>query len=423
MARSSPFRIARPVGAAVLTAVGAAAASPAPAPNPWTSGPARHQVPPAAPAPTSTANSPDAPDPNPPVGGTGPNGQDVGGAGLRSRGRVVPAGVPALPSDVDARAWMLVDLDSGDVLAGQDVHGRYQPASILKLLTAVTLLPDLPGNRVVTVGAAAANAEGSRAGLLAGGTYTVDNLFSGLLLVSGNDTAAAIAQTYGGVAKTVQAMNEEASKLGAYDTYVQTPSGLDGWQQLTSAYDMSLFVRAALDQPRFVAYDRQAAATLPAQHVGNVRIDPITLTNQTNNFLIQVPGALVAKIGFTDAAQHTYVCAAQRNGRRLGVALLRAQRYPVDQWQQAASLLDWGYALPASTPAVGHLDAPPADAMARPAAWSSANGSSRVGAARDGDHHATRFTAGIAIGAFALVVPGFAAAELSHRRRRRHSTV
>jgi len=70
-----------------------------------------------------------------------------------------------------------------------------------------------------------------------------------------------------------------------------------------------------------------------------------------------VPGALVAKTGFTDAAQHTYLCATDRHGRRLGVVFLRAQRYPLDQWQQAAELLDWGYALPRGT-AVGHLDAP-----------------------------------------------------------------
>ncbi len=54
-------------------------------------------------------------------------------------------------------------------------------------------------------------------------------------------------------------MNRTALGLGAYDTLAQTPSGLDGWQQLTSAYDMSLFLRAALADPRFIAYDRSAA--------------------------------------------------------------------------------------------------------------------------------------------------------------------
>jgi len=84
----------------------------------------------------------------------------------------------------------------------------------------------------------------------------------------------------------------------------------------------------------------------------------VWLGNQNQTFLTSVPGALVAKTGFTDAAEHTYLCATRRHGRRLGVVFLRAQRYPLDQWQQAAQLLDWGYALPRGT-AVGHLDIPP----------------------------------------------------------------
>lgn len=314
-------------------------------------------VPPPAPSPTSSGPSPTAPDPNPPAGGIGPNGELVGGSQLASRALLVPAGASAPPATVDAAAWSLVDLDTGDVLAGRDVHGRYPPASILKLLTAVTLIPALPGNETVIASQGAVHTECACTGLLAGGTYTVDNLFSGLLLVSGNDSAVALAEAFGGVDKAVAAMNSEAIKLGAYDTYAQTPSGLDGWQQLTSAYDMAIFLRAAVDDPRFLAYDAQPKAIIAAQHANGVAIDAVTLVNQTNNFLTQVPGALAAKIGYTDAAQHTYVAAASRNGRRLGVVLLRGQNYPVQQWQQAASLLDWGFGLPA-TAAVGHLDAP-----------------------------------------------------------------
>ncbi|HEY2983990.1 MAG TPA: peptidase M15 [Jatrophihabitantaceae bacterium] len=316
-------------------------------------------VPPPAPKPTSSENSPGAPDPHPPAGGIGPSGEHVGGARLRSRGLVLPAHAKPLPDGLTATAWALVDLDSGDVLAARDPHGRYQPASILKTLTSVTLLPVLPGKRVVTVSQDAANAEGSAVGIVAGGRYTVDQLFAGLLLMSGNDTAAALAEAAGGVHHAVSLMNRTALRLGAYDTFVQTPSGLDGWKQLTSAYDMAIFLRAAVNMPRFVAYDRKPTATLPAQDVHGRKYGSVWLGNQNQTFLTTVPGALVAKTGFTDAAQHTYLCATERHGRRLGVVFLRAQRYPLDQWQQAAQLLDWGYALPRGT-AVGHLDSPPA---------------------------------------------------------------
>jgi D-alanyl-D-alanine carboxypeptidase (penicillin-binding protein 5/6) len=313
-------------------------------------------VPPPAPRPTSSGISPDAPDPHPPLGGHAPDGSAVGGTGLLRRGLVLPAGAAKLPAHLTARAWVVADLDTGAVLAARDPHGRYQPASIQKVLTTVTLLPRLPGTTPVTVTRRAAGTEGSHAGLVTGGRYTVDDLFRGLLLVSGNDAAEALADAAGGRTRTVALMNAEARDLGAYDTYVQTPSGLDGWQQLTSAYDMTLVLRAALAQPRFAAYDRVARAHLPAQphrHTGRIELD-----NQNEQFLATVKGALVAKTGFTDAAQHTFVGAIERGGHRYGVVLLRAQRWPLDQWQQATRLVDWARRLPAGTAPVGTLVAP-----------------------------------------------------------------
>jgi D-alanyl-D-alanine carboxypeptidase (penicillin-binding protein 5/6) len=344
------------IGAGAIDAGAAPAAPPAAQPKPTPAHPSTYSVPPAAPLPTDSGKSPDSPDPHPPRGGIGPDGRAVGGTRLLSRGLVQPAGVPALPSDLTAQSWILVDLDSGAVLAARDPHGRYQPASILKILTSVTLLPLLPGSRRVTVTAAAAHAEGSAAGLVPGGTYTVDQLFEGLLLASGNDTAAALADAAGGTAHTVAMMNRTALGLGAYDTLAQTPSGLDGWQQLTSAYDMSLFLRAALADPRFIAYEQARSAVLPVQPSNGY--GPVTMDNQNTLFLSTVPGALVAKTGYTDAAQHTFAGAISRGGRRLGVILMRAQRWPQDQWQQATDLMNWGFALPAGTAPVGHL-APP----------------------------------------------------------------
>ena len=310
---------------------------------------------PKAPKPTSGAISPDAPDPRPPAGGLAPDGTVPGGPRLASRSLIFPAGAPALPHGIPARAWILADLDTGDILAARDPHGRYQPASILKLLTALTVLPHLPGNRVVTVSPQAANAEGSAVGLLAGARYSVDQLYEAMLLVSGNDAATALAEANGGVARTVLQMNAVAASLGAYDTYVQTPSGLDGWQQLTSAYDMAQVLRQVVQQPRLLHYDRLPSASYPARSSKYGKVGPYEFDNQTNDFLAGVPGALLAKSGYTDAAQHTYAAAARRNGRTLGVILLRNNRLPLDQYQQAARLFDWGFALPGTIAPVGQL--------------------------------------------------------------------
>lgn len=316
-----------------------------------------------------------------------------GGPHLASRGLVAPPGAPKLPRDIRAHGWILVDLDSGAVLAARDPHGRYQPASILKVLTALSIAPNLPGRRVVTVSPAAAGAEGSAVGLLAGARYSVDQLFAALFLISANDAALALSEANGGVTRTVAGMTAEAARLGAYDTVVQTPSGLDGWQQLTSAYDMALVLRAFVDQPRLVGYDRLASAGFPPRASRYGQVGQYQFDNQSLNFLRSVPGALVVKSGYTDAARHTYLAAASRHGRRLGVVLLRDERRPADQYQQAAALLDWGYALRPGVQPVGMLAGPVA-----------------AGPAAGGGHT----TAGTAAGAAEPPAAGQLLAQLAH---------
>jgi D-alanyl-D-alanine carboxypeptidase (penicillin-binding protein 5/6) len=210
-------------------------------------------------------------------------------------------------------------------------------------------------------------------------------------------------------------MNRSAQQLGAYDTLVETPSGLDGWRQLTSAYDMALVLRAAIGQPRFVQYDRQPSAALPWQAVNGY--GPITMQNQNETFLTSVPGALVAKTGYTDAALHTFAGAIDRNGRRLGVVFLRAQRWPVDQWQQATDLMNWGFRLRSTVPPVGHLDEPikTHEAVAGPVAAVRPVARSKPGAG-NGRWVGPAAVAAAAVGAGAVALMGIAA---GGRRRTR----
>ena len=416
-----------------VAAARAAPASPTPTPAALTPLPVRD---PAVPIPTQSGPSPTLPDPHPPEGGHAPDGTVVGGPELLSRSVVQGVGSPALPAGITAKAFMVTDLDTGEVLAARDPHGRYQPASVLKLLTSLTILPRLPGNRVTVASKRAANAEGSTVGLVPGGRYTVDTLFKALLLMSGNDAAVALSEAAGGVSQTVAAMNARARALGAYDTVVETPSGLDGWRQLTSAYDLTLVLRAAVNDPRLLAYDRASTAALPAQQVGKRKWRAVPLFNQSQDFFDDVPGALLAKTGFTDAAQHTYVCAASRHGRRIGVVLLRAQRRPLDQFQQAAALLDWAYRVPSSAKAVGLLSGsvatasplPSGTAAAVPISGSAAapttTGAQRSGAASSAQARSARLAstrAAIVVAtALAAVLALLIAAGTVASRRRRH---
>jgi D-alanyl-D-alanine carboxypeptidase (penicillin-binding protein 5/6) len=289
------------------------------------------------------------------AGTPGPAGSTIGGPELASRGVVVPTHARPLPRNLTARGWVLADLDTGGVLAARDAHGRYPPASTLKTLTALTLLPRLTDRRqLVTCTDADARIEGSRVGLVPHGRYTVDVLFQALLLMSGNDAANALARAAGGVPQTVALMNAEAVRLQAYDTHAATPSGLDGPGQATSAYDLALIARAGLHRADFSRYVAQRAGMLPRV---SAKYPAFHISNQ-NRLLYNYAGAFGVKTGFTDAARHTFVGAAARHGRRLVVTFLHGERRPIDVWQQAAALLDWGFALPRGTPPVGRLVAP-----------------------------------------------------------------
>ncbi|HVQ17515.1 MAG TPA: serine hydrolase, partial [Actinomycetes bacterium] len=169
----------------------------------------------------------------------------VGGAGLGISGVAVEG---ARPPSVAAKAWLIADADTGEVLAAKNAHLPLRPASTLKTLTAVTLLPKLDKQQVYKVKWADAAVEGSAVGIVPGATYTVDDLFYGMLLPSGNDAAHALANAAGGIRKTVNMMKAEATHLNALDTTVRNPSGLDAPHQFTSAYDLALFARAGLQR-------------------------------------------------------------------------------------------------------------------------------------------------------------------------------
>ncbi|MDQ4104763.1 MAG: D-alanyl-D-alanine carboxypeptidase [Actinomycetota bacterium] len=264
----------------------------------------------------------------------------VGGPRMGECGLVLPAGAPAPPAGINAMSWLIADADSGAVLAAKDPHARHRPASTIKLLTALLAADRLPADRVVVATQADADQEGSRVGLGPGGRYTVRQLLTGLLLASGNDATHALANQLGGVAATVEQMNELAARLGARDTRAATPSGLDGPGMSSSAYDLALALREVLSRPLL----RELLGTRQVIFPGFGGRPGFVVSND-NKLLRIYPGALGGKTGFTDDARHTLVDAAQRGGQRLIVVLLRGEQRPVSMSEQAARLLDYGFAL------------------------------------------------------------------------------
>jgi len=339
------------IGAALAIPLGvvptAQAADPSPAPTPAAS---------AAPALCPKAIAPKVtrtPRPTPP-----PDNQAdrvVGGERLATPGLILPEGV-APPPALTAMTWLIADLDTGAVLAACGPHEYATPASVLKLLLAATMLPKLDPRQIVTVTAAdlAIKRGTSLVGLVEGGRYSVETLWLGLLLQSGNDAANVLARLGGGAAGPaggVQAMNDEALRLGAFQTHAVTPSGLDGPGQFTSAYDLALIARACFANETFRRYTLTKRAQMPAQPPKYPK--GFQIQNE-NKLIFNYPVALGGKTGFTDLARHTYVGAAERGGRRLVVTLLGGEPRPLRGWQQGAKLLDWGFTLPPNA-SVGRL--------------------------------------------------------------------
>ncbi|WP_228816277.1 D-alanyl-D-alanine carboxypeptidase family protein [Nocardia transvalensis] len=291
------------------------------------------------PAPGDTAPQP-LPVPSPAVGG-----DKLGACGL-----VLPDGAPPVPDELSATAWLIADMDTGRVLAAKDPHGRYRPASTIKVLLAIVALRNLDLNKVVVGTQEDANADGTRVGIGPGGRYTNKQLMQALLMCSGNDAAHAIAAQLGGQEATVAKMNEVAKRLQALDTRAATPSGLDGPGMSTSAYDLAELFREAMTIPTFAEIVRTQQVDFPGYpanpQIPDDKDHPGFPIANDNRLLYDYDGDLGGKTGYTDDARQTFVTAAERNGHRLVVTLLQADVLPIRPPEQAARLLDYGFALP-----------------------------------------------------------------------------
>jgi D-alanyl-D-alanine carboxypeptidase (penicillin-binding protein 5/6) len=270
---------------------------------------------------------------------------------------VVPGGAPAAP-EVGVSSYVLADLDSGAVLAARNPHARLRPASLMKTLTGLLAARRLPLDETITGTQEDADQDGTRVGMGPGGQYTIRQVLDAMLMASGNDAAHALAvRLTGSVPATVDLMNTTAHQLGALDTRAATPSGLDGPGMQTSAYDLASIFRVAMREPAFAT----ATGTKSIPFPGWGPNPPFQVNNDNKLVATDYPGAIGGKTGFTDDARHTFIGAAQRDGRRLVVVLMHGEQHPVPMYQQAESLLDYGFAL-RNPGSVGTLtDARPGD--------------------------------------------------------------
>jgi len=274
--------------------------------------------------------------PSAPTSSATDSGQVLGGDQLGLTGKQVNLGPGAKPlPDIWASSWVLADATTGEILASKGAHKLRAPASTLKTLTALTLLPKLPLDGTY-VGRQSDVVPGTAmAGVKPGVTYTNEQLFYGMMLPSGNDAARALAHSNGGIKETVAQMNEVAASIGALDTVAKTPNGLDKKGQHSSAFDLALIAVHGLRIPEFATIVRTEKAPFPSEGGGT---HPI----YTNNHLMLggYKGCIGVKTGFTSQAGRTFIGAATRKGHTLIVALMGIKSGSA---QAAAAALTWGF--------------------------------------------------------------------------------
>ncbi|MFJ6621854.1 D-alanyl-D-alanine carboxypeptidase family protein [Kitasatospora sp. NPDC091335] len=298
----------------------------------------------------------------------------VGGERLgRPAVQVAPlAGAPALPAELTGRSWLVADAATGEVLAARDAHLPLPPASTLKMLFADTVLPKFDRSaehRVTTTELAELGTGSSLVGVKENLPYRVEDLWRGVFLSSGNDAVHVLAHMNGGIQRTVGEMQDRARALQARDTKVVSPDGYDMDGQVSSAYDLTLFARAGLRNADFRSY----CATRTARFPGG--LDKLTgqrtsfdIAN-TDRLLGKYPGLIGVKNGYTTNAGATFTGAAERDGRTLLVTVMHPEAQG-KVYDEAASLLDWGFAAAGKVQPVGRLvdEAVPPSPAATPGA-------------------------------------------------------
>jgi D-alanyl-D-alanine carboxypeptidase (penicillin-binding protein 5/6) len=253
-----------------------------------------------------------------------------------SAGSVLAQNPPA--PVLNARAWLLVDLSSAQVLASQNAADRVEPASLTKLMTAYLTFSALKAKTItleqqVPVSEKAWKAVGSRMFIEPKKPVTVGELIRGMIVQSGNDACVALAELIAGSEEAfAAAMNREALRLGLKNTSFRNSTGLPDPQHFSTAEDLARLATAIIrDFPEYYAYYSQKEYTY----------NGITQSNR-NRLLWLDPNVDGMKTGFTDNAGYCLISSAKRGPRRLLSVVLGAQSES-SRATESQKLLNFGF--------------------------------------------------------------------------------
>jgi D-alanyl-D-alanine carboxypeptidase (penicillin-binding protein 5/6) len=249
--------------------------------------------------------------------------------------------------NIAAKSAVLMDAVSGTVLYEQDSHTQLPPASVTKVMTMLLICEAIDSGRVttddtVTISDHAASMGGSQMYMEPGETHTLDELLTGISMVSANDACVAAAEYISGSSDIfVENMNKRAAELGMKDTHFVNTNGLPVADHYTSAYDIAVMSSELLKHDVILDYLKNQSGT---SVVGKNADKQTTLEMvNTNKLLRSYNGAIGIKTGFTQDAGYCLSAAAERSNLRLVAVVLGCESSAV-RFSEAARLLDYGFA-------------------------------------------------------------------------------
>lgn len=232
----------------------------------------------------------------------------------------------AAAADISARSAIVMEPNTGAVLYEKDADARMLVASTTKIMTALVVLERCRLSEPVTATPAHAAVEGSSMYLRPGEDYTVEDLLYGLLLASGNDAAAALADHCAGSMEAFAAlMDEKCAALGLENTHFANAHGLDAPEHYSSARDLAAITAAAMENPTFCKLFSTVSRT----------VHGVTYVNH-NKLLTSCAGCIGGKTGYTEAAGRILVSCVEREGMRLICVTISDP----NDWLDHASLYD-----------------------------------------------------------------------------------
>ena len=248
-----------------------------------------------------------------------------------------PSPIPP-PPELKARSYIVIDHDSGRVLAALDPDSRQEPASLTKVMTAYGVFRALKEGRIkledmVTISEHAWKQEGSRMFVEVGKQVSVDNLIQGMIVQSGNDATVALAEHVAGTEATfVQMMNTYAKELGMSGSHFMNSAGMPDPEHYTTARDSAILASALIREfPEYYRWYAQREFTF----------NGITQQNR-NGLLWRDPTVDGVKTGHTESAGYCLVASAKREGMRLVSAVLGTESMRAREDANAA-LLNYGF--------------------------------------------------------------------------------